>query len=480
MPAKTVPNPNVKSTLRPRGRKLVVIVVGAVLLLALGVCVWITLSLLRPPPPPTYQIRLTSDTGPRRIFLAEQIRTEGSRHSLDIVLTAKRYGALEALAEVDTPNEFKFALVAGGVTAREYPNVRMVTTLAKEPLHVLVRPELADTGFTGLRGKRIFLGPSTTASHHVAREMLAFVGLKPASEIGPGGYTIDSTAPEDGFRELNRIDSLEEPERAQAVARLPDAAVFLAPPPSPLAKRLVRGYGYQMLPLPFAEAFLLDRLNPPNADGVRIDRALLTPGVIPAYTYGIEPPVPAKDCPTICVPLLLVVQDDADPEAVSLLLQTIHDSPLTSAIHPQPLNEQVHPFPLHPGTERYLHRNDPFLTPELADKLGKAAGGIGAFASGLLAFYSFLRLRKLNRFEAYYLELGRIELIARGLEIDPDAPTAPDALRAHLEARLSDLKCRVLTDFAEGGLKGEGLLAGIIALIKDTRESLARTFPQGT
>ncbi|QDU19426.1 TAXI family TRAP transporter solute-binding subunit [Urbifossiella limnaea] len=455
-------------------------VVVAILLIALVACVWITISLLRPPPPRTYQIQLTSDTGPRRVFLAEQVRAEGSRHQLDVVLTAKRYGALEALAEVDTPNEFKFALVAGGVTAREYPNVRMVTALAKEPLHVLVRPDLADKGFAALRGKRIFLGPSTTASHHVAREVLAFVGLRPAAETGTGGYIIDSTPPEEAARELNRIESLKEPERSQALARLPDAAVFLAPPPSPLAKRLVRGHGYQLLPLPFADAFLLDRLNPPNAEGVRIDRTLLTPGVIPAYTYGIEPPVPAKDCPTIDVPLLLVAQDDADPEAVSLLLQTIHDSPLTTAIRPQPLSEQVHPFPLHPGTERYLHRNDPLLTPDVTAKFEKIAGGIGAFGSGLLALYTFTRLRKLNRFEAYYREIGRIELIARGLELDPVAPTEPAALRPHLETRLSDLKCRVLADFAEGGLKGEGLVAGIIALINDTRESLARTLPEGS
>jgi hypothetical protein len=44
--------------------------------------------------------------------------------------------------------------------------------------------------------------------------------------------------------------------------------------------------------------------------------------------------------------------------------------------------------------------------------------------------------------------------------------------------RLSSLKCQVLEDFAEGGLKGEGLVAGIIALINDTRESLARSLPQ--
>jgi hypothetical protein len=132
-----------------------------------------------------------------------------------------------------------------------------------------------------------------------------------------------------------------------------------------------------------------------------------------------------------------------------------------------------------PSSERYLHRNDPLVTPETASKLGTLAGGIGAFISGLIAFYTFMRLRKLNRFEFYYRELGRIELIARGHEVDPDAPTAPDALRTHLEARLSNLKCRVLEDFAEGGLKGEGLLAGIIALINDTRDSLARSLPQG-
>jgi hypothetical protein len=39
-----------------------------------------------------------------------------------------------------------------------------------------------------------------------------------------------------------------------------------------------------LVQLPFAEAYGLDRLNPPSAEGIRIDRAMLTPGVIPAYT----------------------------------------------------------------------------------------------------------------------------------------------------------------------------------------------------
>jgi hypothetical protein len=64
-------------------------------------------------------------------------------------------------------------------------------------------------------------------------------------------------------------------------------------------------------------------------------------------------------------------------------------------------------------------------------------------------------------------------MIARGLENDPAAPSDLASLQGHLEGRLSDLKCKVLKDFAEGGLRGEGLMASIIALINDTRESVA-------
>jgi hypothetical protein len=58
--------------------------------------------------------------------------------------------------------------------------------------------------------------------------------------------------------------------------------------------------------------FGLDRLNPPSAEGTRIERSMLTQGVIPAYTYSSEPAEPAKECPTICVPLILVAQDDVN------------------------------------------------------------------------------------------------------------------------------------------------------------------------
>src|SRR5262249_28177406 len=161
----------------------------------------------------------------------------------------------------------------------------------------------------------------------------------------------------------------------------------------------ITGFGYKLAPLPFAEAYGLDRLNPPSGEGVRVDRSMLTPGVIPAYTYGSNPAEPAKECPTICFPLVLVAQDDVDPEAVSALVETIYDSPLTNALRPPALDEQVGAFPRHPGTDRYLHRNDPVLTPAVAHRFGTLAGGLGALLSGAIAFYGFLRLRHLSRFE---------------------------------------------------------------------------------
>jgi len=444
---------------------------------AIMACLLAAVALVRQSSPRSYRIQMATGTTPQIAFLAEQVRAEAARHHLEITLTKKEYGALEALEEVDSPSEIKFAMVAGGVMTRNYSHVRSVTTLAREPLHLLVKPELAQKGFVGLRGKRVALGPPTTASYHVARDVLDFAGLLSTIENKSGEHVLDGMTPQESLRELARIDSLDGQERTKAIARLPDAFIFLAPLPSQFARRLVTGFGYNLVPLPFGEAYGLDRLNPPSSEGTRVDRSMLIPGAIPVYTYGSNPPEPAKECPTICAPLVVVAEDDADPEAVALLLETIYESPLTTAIRPTPLLQQVSAFPRHLGTERYLKRNEPLLTPEIAAKLGTLAGALGAFLSGMFALYGFLRLRHLHRFESYYREIGQIEMLARGIGEEPTAPTDFESLRATLEQRLTTLKCNVLREFADGGLKGEGLMAGIIALINDTRESLAAMLP---
>jgi hypothetical protein len=448
------------------------LILGAILLVALSGLGVATIAVMRSVRPRTHKVHMVTDLVPLRKALAEQIREEGSRHGLDIVLSSTRYGALEALEEVDAPNETKLALIPGGITAGRYPTVRTVTALMSEPLHVLVRPELAEKGFAALRGKRINVGPDSTCSHYLALEVLAFVGLSASATSGAPGFILETTSPEDLYGELGRIESLPDSERAQAIAKFPDAVLFLAPMPSQLGRRLVRGIGYQFLPLPFGEAFCLDRLNPPDLKGVRVDRSALTTSVIPPHTYSADPPVPAKPCPTISAPLLLVAQDDTNPDAVYRLLETVYDSPLTAALRPPPLREQVYTFPPHAGTDRFLRRHDPLVTPEMASTFGRVAGGLGAFASGAIAVYTYLRLRKLNRFEAYYRAIGQIERVAHGIEQDPEAPVARADLRPYLEKRLSDLKCHILEDFAGGDLKGEASVTGLMAAINETQSTL--------
>jgi hypothetical protein len=260
------------------------------------------------------------------------------------------------------------------------------------------------------------------------------------------------------------------------VAELPDAIMFLSPLPSLLARRLVTAAGYQLVALPFTEAYTLDRLNLQNPPGTSeldsVDRASIVATSIPPDLYGTDPPVPPAPCHTLGTKLLLVAFGKTDPEAIVRLLQVIYESPFTGLMQPLPLQDQIPQFELHPGTELYVRRRQPFLTPDMMSQLGKLFGGLGAFASGLVGLYGFLRILQLRKFEAFYHEVRRIVQISRGQADDPEAPADPDARRAYLLNRLDDLKSEAVREFAEGGLKGEGLLSGVVALINDTRNSL--------
>lgn len=102
-----------------------------------------------------------------------------------------------------------------------------------------------------------------------------------------------------------------------------------------------------------------------------------------------------------------------------------------------------------------------------------------SFFSGFIALRSYLRLRKLHRFDKYSRELSRIELISRGQMADPNCPVEAEARRQHLDERLAALQCRIYQDFARGGIKGESLLVDLMTLINNTRESLNRPAEKG-
>jgi hypothetical protein len=432
-----------------------------------------------------YRLNMLVDTEPNRQILARRIAAESRKRGLVIDLSPRTYPALEGLKLVNAPNPIDLALVPEGVARPDqFPNVRQVAVLGIAPLHVMVRPELYESAvrsLAALRGKRINCGEPSSAMRVLARDVLRFAGLRPPTESDSGDYRDEAVATQDLLKRLDEIAALAPAERARALAALPDAALFLSTPPSLLARRLVAVAGYRMVSLPFVEAYTLDRLNlhdPQRADDVEsVDRSWVVATSVPPQLYGSDPPVPPEPCRTVGTRLILAAYAPSDSEAVVRLLEVIYESPLTGLIQPPPLREQVAQFELHRGTEHYLRRRQPLLTPELMSQLGRLLGGLGAFISGIIGFYGFLRLLQLRRFESYYQEVRRIVQVARGREDDRDAPAEPDALRAYLLDKLDDLKSEATRDFAEGGLRGEGLLAGVVALVNDTRSSLAAGRP---
>lgn len=431
--------------------------------------------------PATYRLNMVVDTEPNRQALARRIAAEASKRGLEIKLSARLHPALEGLKLVDAPNSIDLAFVPEGVgRPDQFPNVRRVAALGIAPLHVMVRSELyesAGRSLTALRGKRINCGARSSVMRVLAHDVLRFSGLRTPTASDAGDFRDEAVSTQDLTARLDGIAALPQAERAEALAALPDAVLFLAMPPSLLARRLVVVGGYRVVSLPFVEAYTLDRLNlhdPQGAgDSEMVDRSWVVATTLPPQLYSSDPPVPREPCRTVGTSLLLVAYAPSDPEAVARLLEVIYESPLTGLIQPPPLRDQVAQFDLHQGTLLYLRHRQPVLTPEFMSHLGKLLGGLGAFASGIVAFYGFLRLLQLRRFESYYQEVRRIVQVARGLEDDLDAPAEPDARRSYLLDQLDDLKSEATRDFAEGGLRGEGLLAGVVALVNDTRSSLA-------
>jgi hypothetical protein len=302
-------------------------------------------------------------------------------------------------------------------------------------------------------------------------------GLSPIAKNHAGDFIASYHADEEVVDQLNQIERLSPQDRAEAVSALPDAFFTVSPLPSVVARKLVSIADYRLVPLPFGQAFTVacSAGEGECGESLAVQHTCMTE--IPAYLYGRSPPVPPQPYPTIGVRLLLVGHRDIDPTVVEKILEVINEPPLVGVLKPTSLKDQLSEYDFHRGAALYLRRNEPIVSSQLLAHLGSAIGGVGAFIGGMVAFSSVLRILKLRRFEGYYDQVREIELVATGAVRDPQAPSDPAELRAYLERKLSELKCRALEEFAAGGLKGEGLMHGIVALVNDTRQSLPRLQP---
>src|SRR4051794_13034180 len=243
--------------------------------------------------------------------------SEARRHGVHIDMTPTA-GTKEALDRVDS-GRLQVALVQGGFDPEAWPDVRQVTALNIEPLHLLVKREIFDEvsrDVAALRGKVINLGKDDSGTYRLAREVLEFAGL----DLRKGDYERRDL----GYDEL---------ERAEDRSRLPDAVFTVSTLRSPTALRLAKVHDFRLVPLPFGEAFSLSasdqgrdespgRAGDGDAGGeaARVDRRHVVDATIPAFCYGVDPGVPPETIHTLGTRLLVVAHRDVDPGAVGRLL----------------------------------------------------------------------------------------------------------------------------------------------------------------
>ncbi len=419
----------------------------------------------------SYRLRMTAgEARGTRHQLARVLRASASPLGLQLEVEGTA-GSEESLDRVDA-RTLDLALVQGGLRCDGRPHVRQVATLGVEPLHLLVKKELADaaaTHLSALEGKTVDPGVVGSGTHSLATEVLAFAGLRPREGGRPGGYAVS---------ELSHRQLTAEKERA----KLPDAVFLVASMPSEVARFLVQEREYRLVPLGFGEAFSLDGLS--GADGragaarhAAVVKGRVGAATIPAFAYRVEPPVPQVPLPTLGTRLLLVAHRDVDPRAVRRVVDAVYSTEFASATRPTldaKLLELPPEFPWHEGTRVYLERNTPVVSGVLVDAAHKGFAIFAAAASGLFVLWQWLKQRgrflRDRGFNKYISEVTRVEEQAARLERHGGGADQLLALRDEL----CRLKTEALDAFTEGDLAGHELMQGFLVQVNDVRDYVTR------
>lgn len=349
---------------------------------------------------------------------------------------------IDAIHSVDR-HEVDTAVIPAG-RGIEGENLRHVTFLDRELLHLFVRPDLLAQGFGGLRGRRIWLGTADSDVRKVAGEVLEYLGLR------PGDY-LDDARP---FQEM-----IQEP------SYMPDAVFTLASLPSSRGEKLARMYGYQLLEMPFGEA-------------LTITKPYLEDATIPLGLYSAAPAIPYAKLHTIGVRATVIAHKDVPEIVITRLLGVLYESDFSANAGIETLNEHLllrpGEYPFHDGTRAYIHRNDPWLGTWLSGVVHWITGTMLSAFSATLLVWQWIQRRQ-----------GKVgELLRRCNDLDLNAQSA--ASRGEFDERslaftlgqLSRVKAEVLAlqhESFSGGDRHLGDLVSRIEVLQQTLPALVRT-----
>ncbi len=171
--------------------------------------------------------------------------------------------------------------------AGPFKELRAVATLYPETLTLLAKPEAQIKGLSDLKGKRVNYGPTGSALRNLAALVMGAAGGEPPS--GEGDMPPDDAA------------------AALCDGQL-DAAFFAVGHPNGTVRRAVAECGAILLPV-FAS----------GQDKLLAEHPELVVATIPASLY----PEQVEDVATLGVAATLVVRADADPAAVTALVDIL-------------------------------------------------------------------------------------------------------------------------------------------------------------
>jgi TRAP-type uncharacterized transport system substrate-binding protein len=445
-------------------------VVPAVGLLALGYAGY---AYFHTPGDRGYRLTMTAGSAATtRHHLAEVLRSELAPCGLTLELQTTA-GSEDALDEVNS-GKLNCALVQGGLSVAGRPNVRLVAMLQIEPLHLLVKKELADKvagRLTALDGKTVNVGDPDSGTHTLSVAVLAFAGLAPQKEGKGKGYIA---------RELG-TDRL----MTATNADLPDAIFLVASLPSRVAAHLVAEHGYRLVPLPFGEAFALSSLAKEQGTtqaSHAIDRSRTYAATIPAFTYGVEPATPGEALPTLGNRLLLVAHKGVNPRAIGKLVECVYGSNFAKTIRPPldvKLMEMPPELPWHDGAEAYRQRNRPVVSGDVLNLAQKGTAILAATISGLVVLLGWLLQRRQARkgqvFRKLLNDVTRLDEEATRREEGGEVTV--DELLA-LRGQLAQLRGDALDRFAEGELDDNELMSSFLAHVNSCRDHLTQLIAQ--
>jgi TRAP-type uncharacterized transport system substrate-binding protein len=330
------------------------VLAGALLLALFCVAAWSLTELV----PRRFAMTISgTNITSNRHFFARALQEVAAGDGVDLALRPTD-GSQEALAQV-AAGKLDLAFIQGGLDLPS-PDVVQVATVTSELFHFLVRPGIDD--FAGLRGHRVNLNTRRGGTRLVARQILAFAGLREGVDY------VESNIPTEELL-------------TQRGARLPDAIVLASFAPSDVVDYLVREQGYHLLEVPFSAAFALRH-------------AWAADNAIGALVYSVAPPVPPHTIRTVGVKLTLVANRHVPPEAIARLLTALYGHALEARIGMH-LDESMilssSDYPPADGTRLFMDRNKSLFGRELFDKLKAVIGLAASLYSAMLVLFKWLK-----------------------------------------------------------------------------------------